>query len=255
VAFKGFLDGTITARTGALLAPYADGPGDGGPLAFSNAELARLVVRANGAGFPVALHAVGDRAVRAALDAFEAARKSSPTPMTNRIEHLDVVDPADLPRFATLGVAASVQPTFSFFASPSTNFFVQRLGASRMGRLFPWRDLAASGALILFSTDYPVGGLDEDPVRTIFSATQRKYVNGEAFPWSQSVDPELALAAMTWNPARAVGRGADLGKIEPGYVADLTVLDADPRSTVALSRAANRVRAVFVQGALRAGAL
>lgn len=256
VAFKGFMDGTLGAHTGALLAPYADDPStDGGPMAHSPQGLAQLVARANAAGFPVALHAIGDRAVRGALDAFEAAQRASGAPlaMPNRVEHANLVDPADLPRFHALGVVASMQPSFSYFASASTIGYAPFVGPERLSAMLPWRSLADTGALLAFGTDFPVGHLGEDPITSLFSATHRQCMNGDPFPGpAEILPPGAAVDAATWNPASAVGMGAELGRVQVGYLADLVVLDADPRTSAARSLAANHVRAVVAGGKLRA---
>lgn len=110
VAFKGIVDGVMATQSAALLEPYADLPATRGPLYWTASELTPRIIRANQAGFAVALHAIGDRAVRTSLDAFEAARKTVSPSRMNRIEHASLIDEADIPRFAALGVAASVQP-------------------------------------------------------------------------------------------------------------------------------------------------
>jgi predicted amidohydrolase YtcJ len=249
VAFKGFVDGTLPARTAALLAPYSDDSSTSGALIYSQDALNALVTRANRAGYPVALHAVGDRAVRAALDAFEASARTLSTKLLNRIEHADLVDPADVSRFASLGVVASVQPTFIFYRSRASALFLDRLGPDRGAHAFAWRALAQSDAVLAFGTDYPVGGLGEDPITGMFCAIRREFADGTPWEPGQAVDPDAALEAYTATPARIIGWGDRIGRIVAGYQADLVLLADDPRHAAVMGLASNPIRGVLVGGA------
>lgn len=242
VAFKGFVDGTLATETASMLDPYADDPASRGPIYRGVADLAPLVVRANRAGFPAAVHAIGDRAVRTALDAFEAARATTGTTLVNRVEHASVVDPADMPRFAALGVAASVQPVWMTEGPPAAA--APKLGAARLAHFYPWRSLAAAGATLVFGSDMPSSDQD-DPVAGIWGAVARTSSAGPFLP-EEGVDATLALRAFTSVPAEVVGWGDRLGKIAPGYTADLVMLARDPRG--ARSIADDPIQRMWIAG-------
>jgi predicted amidohydrolase YtcJ len=247
VAFKGFADGTIAASTAALLEPYADDPSARGEVYVPEAALERAVLRANRAGFPVAIHAMGDAAVRAALDAYAASRRALGHALVNRVEHATIIHPDDIPRFAELGVAASVQPVWiQGYASARAFTPLTRLGQGRVDRIYPWGSLARSGAFLIFGSDLPSSQLD-DPLTGLFAATERRFSNGEPFTPTERVDADLALRAYTESPALAIGWGNRLGRIAPGYEADLVLLDHDPRAG-ARSLAEDPARAVWVAG-------
>ncbi len=232
VALKGFADGTLEARTAALLAPYEDDPANRGKLYVPQDALNRAVVRANRAGFPAAIHAIGDAAVRSALDAFEASKAELGHHLMNRVEHASLVDPADAKRFGALGVAASVQPVwlYGFPSRASLGSLAGRLGSARLARLYPWNDLAKGGALLVFGSDFPSSDLF-DPISGIFAAARREVGDGDIVGPDQRLAFELAYRAYTESPAVAVGQGDRLGKIAAGYEADLVLLERDPRAS------------------------
>lgn len=250
VAFKGFVDGVMGSSTAATLEPYPQPPSQKGLLKTNPQSLRALVVRANRAGFPVALHAIGDLAVRMALDAFAFSRETLHHPLTNRIEHGNLIDPADLPKFKALGLMASVQPAWVFYPSlqaftPDQIFGAQRTAAS----LFRWRDLLDLGVPLAFGTDFPVGAaLRPDPLSGLNGAIWRQFANGQTWTPDQKIDPDDALRAYTHTPAAAIGFGHLLGKVAPGFEADLVLLTKDPRTKDSVSLAANPVKWVMVGG-------
>jgi predicted amidohydrolase YtcJ len=228
-AFKGFVDGVISSYTGALVDPYADAPETRGEAAYSQEELNASVLRANAAGYPVALHAIGDLAVRMALDAFEESSKILGHSLINRIEHIEVVHPLDVPRFARLRVAASMQPSHMHFGSESSSYYDDRLGRERLAHAFAWGELERAGALLLFGTDAPV--VDQDSVEALHCAVERTYRNGTAFELQNRVSEAAAVAAFTSNPALSLGFLKDAmisGELVPGGVADLVIYPKDP---------------------------
>jgi len=228
-AFKGFVDGVISSYTGALVDPYADAPELRGEAAYSQEELNASVLRANAAGYPVALHAIGDLAVRMALDAFEESSKILGHSLINRIEHIEVVHPLDVPRFARLRVAASMQPSHMHFGSESSSYYDDRLGRERLAHAFAWGELERAGALLLFGTDTPV--VDQDSVEALHCAVERTYGNGTVFQPQNRVSEASAVAAFTSNPALALGFLKDAlisGELAPGGVADLVLYPKDP---------------------------
>ncbi len=226
---KGFVDGVISAHTAAMIAPYSDRPDERGELRIQPERLKKLVLEANRQGFSVALHAIGDLAVRTALDAFEFSKKELGHELHNRVEHIESIDPSDIPRFGELGVTASVQPTHMRFGSASSSYYPQRLGPQRLRYAFVWNSIVAAGGSIAFGTDYPV--VPQDSMDTIYAAIHRTYGNGQPFFSEEKLSPQTAFDAMTTSPAKLMGRGEDLGKIAVGYLADLTALSSDPRKT------------------------
>jgi predicted amidohydrolase YtcJ len=224
-AVKLFADGTLGSRTAALLQPY-DGTGDSGMELLPASELRALVARAHAGRLAVAIHAIGDRAVRASLDAFEQAGGGGRLP--GRIEHAQLVDPADLKRFAALGVAASVQPVHC----TSDIELASRYWSGRLAHAYPWRELLAGGALLAFGSDAPV----ERPsvAAGLHAAVTRQRPDGtplEGFVPAQRIDLDAALSAWTEAPARLAGTWPRLGRIAPGGLGDLVVWDRDLHAT------------------------
>lgn len=245
-AFKGFVDGVIGSYTAAMLAPYSDHPGTEGEPAYSQAELDRLVIRANRAGYPAVLHAIGDRGVRMALDAFEASKRELRHSLVNRVEHIESLDPSDAKRFAKLGVAASMQPSHYVFDTAAESYYPPRLGPERIRHSFAWKEIASAGALLVFGTDYPVVAMD--PIEGMNCAIHRTHVDGAPFETHQKIDGVTALDAFTWNPAKSIGEGGRLGRISVGYDADLVLFAEDPREGVAKEVEENPARLVMVRG-------
>ena len=229
VAMKAFADGTFAARSAALLAPYADAPKERGPVGPRQEDLDRAVEDANRAGFPVAVHAIGDRAVRAALDAFERSKGALHHHLTNRVEHALLVDPADVPRFKELGVVASVQPVwFDGYPSESRFFLRSRIGAERLPTLDAWGTWSAAGVPLLLGSDVPASD-EYDPVLGLACATTRRFHDGSAFRPEEALDADAALADFTWTAAEVTGFGTELGKLAEGYLADMDLFERDPR--------------------------
>lgn len=213
---KGFVDGTLGSQTAWLL--------DGSGICItSGEELAEIVRRAARIGWPVAVHAIGDRANREALDAFEATREEwAPRGLRQRIEHAQCVASEDLPRFASLGVACSVQ----FSHAPSDRDLAERLWGDRLEGAYAYRSLLESGALLANGSDAPVEELD--PLAGIRAAVLRTL--DERPPWrpAQALTVEQALHATSVGPAWLAGDERRRGKLLPGFLADLVVLSRDP---------------------------
>lgn len=222
-AVKLFADGTLGSRTAALLEPY-DGTRIRGLDLLSPADLRSIVARAQGGGLSVAVHAIGDRACRSALDAFEAAGHAERPALPSRIEHAQLVDPADVPRFARLGVAASMQPIHCI----SDVELAERFWKERAGSSYPWRSLLDQGALLAFGSDAPV----ELPstAQGLHAAVTRQRADGTppgGFVPGQRITLDAALAAYTTGPVRLAGSWPRLGRLAPGATADLVVWSAD----------------------------
>jgi predicted amidohydrolase YtcJ len=207
---KVFMDGTLGSRTARLL----DGSG---VEITSRDELAELVRTAARAGWPVAVHAIGDQANRDALDAFAETREEwAPRGLRPRIEHAQLLAWEDVPRFAELGVAASVQ----FSHAPSDREIADRFWAGMTDRAYAFRSLWEAGAVVVNGSDAPIEDLD--PLAGIRAGVLRDW-----HP-EQHLTVEQALEATTVTPAWLAGEERRRGKLLPGFVADLVVLDRDP---------------------------
>ncbi len=223
---KLYADGALGSRGGALLAPYSDDPGNTGLLVTSPAHLQDIAVRALRVGFQVAIHAIGDRGNRIALDAYEAALKAVPTRDHRfRIEHAQVLSPEDIPRFARLGVLPSMQTTHQTSDMP---WVESRLGPDRVKGAYAWRSLLATGVIIPNGTDFPIERVN--PLLTFHAAvTRQDSANNPPGGWypEQRMTREEALASMTRWTAHAGFQDNDMGSLKVGKYADFTVLDRD----------------------------
>jgi predicted amidohydrolase YtcJ len=213
---KAFMDGTLGSQTARLM----DGSG---VEITSRAELEEIVRRGARAGFPVAVHAIGDRANRDALDAFEATQDVwRPLGLRHRIEHAQFLTLEDVPRFARLGVAASVQ----FSHAPSDRDLAERFWAGQTGRAYAYRSLWDAGTLIANGSDAPIEELD--PWAGVVAGVRRTLDDRPAWHPEQAVTLEQALLATCQAPAFLSRNERVSGKLLPGYHADLVVLDRDP---------------------------
>jgi predicted amidohydrolase YtcJ len=213
---KVFMDGTLGSRTAWML----DGSG---VRITSGDELADIVRRGARAGWPVAVHAIGDQANREALDAFQATRDEwAPRGLRPRIEHAQCLSPDDLPRFAELGVACSVQ----FSHAPSDRDLVDRFWADEIQGAYAFRSLLESGAVLANGSDAPIEDLD--PLAGIRAGVLRTIDDRPGWRMDEALTVEEALHATTVAPAWLAGDDARRGKLRPGYLADLVVLSRDP---------------------------
>jgi predicted amidohydrolase YtcJ len=227
---KVITDGSLGTRTAACSHPYPHDPTDLGVLSVDPATLGEWMTRATGAGLECAIHAIGDRANSHALDAFAASGASG------SIEHAQLVAHADLPRFARLGVTASVQPEHALDDRDLTD----TVWAGQSAQPYPLRGLVDAGANVAFGSDAPVSPLD--PWAAIAGAAFR--TRGGRAPWQphQSIPIDVALAAS------ARGGSASGALVEPGVVADLAVCDADPTASDEAGLRAMGVSATLVAG-------
>jgi len=213
---KGFMDGTLGSQTAWML----DGSG---VRITSGEELAEIVGRAARAGWPVAVHAIGDRANREALNAFEATRDAwGPLGLRHRIEHAQCLAPEDLPRFAELGIACSVQ----FSHAPSDRDLADRFWAGRTEGAYAYRSLLATGAVLANGSDAPIEELD--PLAGIRAAVLRTIDERPGWYVEEALTVEEALHSTTVAPAWLARDERARGKLVPGFLADLVVLSRDP---------------------------
>jgi predicted amidohydrolase YtcJ len=227
------LDGAVSTRSAALLTPYAgapEGTPSTGETLFTPDALNRTVRLADAAGWQVVTHASGDRSVRMALDAYAHALRSNPLPergRRHRIGSMTVVDPADLPRFGTLGVIASTQPARAFLTTTGIDLVARQIGSARSGRIYPLRALAAETRLV-FGSGWP----DEDmnPLAGLHAVVTRAPATGRQAPrWDvdQSLGLKRAIEAYTSQAAWASFDDQRKGSIVAGMLADLVVLSED----------------------------
>ena len=213
---KAFMDGTLGSQTAWML--------DGSGVTITSGEaLAEIIREGARLGWPVAVHAIGDRANREALDAFESTRDVwAPLGLRHRIEHAQCLAPDDVDRFAKTGVACSVQ----FSHAPSDRDLAERFWADRIDGAYAFRSLWDSGALVANGSDAPVEELD--PLAGIRAGVLRTIDDRPAWHGEQSLTLEQALLASTVNPAWLSGDERRRGKLLPGFLADLIVLSRDP---------------------------
>jgi hypothetical protein len=228
---KGFMDGSLGSRTAAMLAPFEDNPKNSGLTEIAQPELNKLATERVGAGFQLGFHAIGDRGVQMALDAFaEAERYAREHNATGaaqdfrlRVEHAQVTTPAQLARFRELGVISSMQPNHLL---TDMNWAVARIGAARAKHAYAWREFLDNGVRLAFGTDYPVEPIT--PFRGLYAAITRKDETGakEFFP-EQRLSIDEAIAAYTSSAAFAEFQEKDKGTLARGMLADFVVLDRD----------------------------
>jgi predicted amidohydrolase YtcJ len=225
-AVKLYADGALGSRGAALLADYSDEPRNRGLVRTSPEKLEAIVAKCLRKGWQVWIHAIGDRANRFVLDAYEKAldvvRPADPRP---RIEHAQVLAPEDLPRFAKLGVIASIQPTHATSDMPWAE---TRVGPGRIAGAYAWRQLVRSGARLAGGSDFPVES--ENPLLGFYAAVTRQDVDGRppgGWGGEEKLTRAEALRLFTSDNAYASFTESRRGKVTPGFDADLTILDRD----------------------------
>jgi len=222
---KLFMDGSLGSQTAALLAPFEGSAGNTGMLTMAPDEARAAIERAARGGLACAVHAIGDRANRLVLDAFEATREVWwPAGLRQRIEHVQLLHPDDLPRLAQLGVIASMQP---IHATQDMDL-VDRLWGARGRYAYAFASLLRSGATLAFGSDAPVE--TPDPLAGLYAAVARRRPDGRpAGGWypEERIDLQAALRAYTIGAAWAAGRPAGAGTLAPGQRADFVVLSHD----------------------------
>lgn len=254
-AVKLYADGALGSRGAWLSAPYTDEPATSGLEVTPPGRLADVVQRAARAGFSPSIHAIGDAGVRRVLDVFEQQLAGTPG-LRPRVEHAQIVAPADVPRFAALGAIASVQPTHCTSDMP---WAPERLGPERTAWAYRWRSLLAAGARLALGSDAPIES--SDPRLGIWAAVTRQTADSqppEGWNRAEALTVAEAVAGYTEWAAYAGGEEGWRGRLAPGYAADLTVLDRDLEAgqpaSILQARVARTVvagRDMFVGGSAR----
>jgi predicted amidohydrolase YtcJ len=249
---KVFADGALGSRGAALLAPYADDPGNSGFFTTPPETILETARYGLAHGFQVNVHAIGDRANRAVLDAFETALREVPnvTDPRFRVEHAQILTKTDIPRFAQLGVIASMQ---GIHATSDRPWAPQRLGLARVEEgAYAWRKLLRSGARIINGTDAPIE--DVDPIRCFYASVTRMDETGHppgGFDPDERMTREEALRSYTLEGAFGTFEERTKGSIEVGMVADLTLLSQDIMTVSEPEILKTRVLLTIVAGVVR----
>ncbi|WP_239019665.1 amidohydrolase [Sphingomonas suaedae] len=223
---KLYTDGALGSRGAWLKAPYADAPGNSGLPFLTDAQLLNSISRGAMDGFQFAIHAIGDRANQQVLDAIDELSDTYKDGQRWRIEHAQIVDPADLPRFGKHGIIASMQPVHQ---SSDRAMAEARLGAERLAGAYAWKSMLANGARLVFGSDYPVES--PNPFEGWATGFTRQDAQGQPFGgWrpEEAVSREQAWRAFTIDAAYAGFGEKKFGHLAPGMRADFIVIDRDP---------------------------
>ena len=246
-AIKLYADGALGSRGAALIEPYTDDPNNRGLLLSAPAHIQEVATRALRAGFQVNTHAIGDRGNRVVLDAYEAALKAVPTADHRfRVEHAQIINHDDIPRFAELDVIPSMQASHQ---TSDMYWAGNRLGPTRLLGAYAWRALLQTGVIIPNGSDFPVEQVN--PLISFHASVSRQdehnWPTGGWFA-EQRMTREEALKSMTLWPAIAAFQEAELGSLAPGKLADFVVLDQDIMSVAPERILATRVLATYLAG-------
>ncbi len=223
---KAFIDGTIGSGTALMFAPFTDNPASSGLAMMPYEEFEKMVIKADNYGFQIGVHSIGDKGNNWTLNAFEKAQKvNGKRDSRHRDEHAQTLQVSDIPRFAELGVIASMQPTHCI---SDKKFVIKRIGAERAKGAYAWKSLADAGARIAFGTDYQVEPLN--PMEGLYASVTRKDRSGEEgegwYP-EQKITMKDAIRYYTLGSAYAQFMDNRKGMIKQGYLADIVITDKD----------------------------
>ena len=225
-AVKTMLDGVVEAHTAAMLAPYSDDPTKSGKLFWDSAKYQQAIAELDRRGFQIFTHAIGDRAVRLALDAYEQAQtKNHTSDARPRVEHIETITAEDIPRFGRLGVIASFQPLHAYPDDDTLKIWARNAGPDRAGRAWAWHSIEATGGRLAFGSDWPVVTLSPWP--GVQNALTRQTTEGDPpGGWlpKERISLEDTIKAYTLGAAIAGRREKTEGSLEAGKLADLIVV-------------------------------
>ncbi|MEA2491284.1 MAG: hypothetical protein QOH21_3076 [Acidobacteriota bacterium] len=245
-AIKAYADGALGSRGAALLAPYSDDPTNTGLMLATTEHLEQVARRALAGGFQLNTHAIGDRGTRNVIDAYERAGTSAKYRF--RIEHLQVIAPSDIPRLVQRGIIASMQPTH---ATSDMYWAEQRLGSERILGAYAWRTVLDAGGRLALGSDFPVE--DVNPFFGIHAAVTRQdkknWPEGGWYP-KQRLTLAEAVRGFTSDAAYAAFEEASRGTIEPGKLADFTIVEGDFYTMPVSDLWKTKVRQTVVGGAI-----
>jgi predicted amidohydrolase YtcJ len=226
---KTMLDGVVEAHTAAMLEPYSDDPTLIGKLFWDPAKYQQAITELDRRGLQIFTHAIGDKAVRLALDAYQGAAETNHThDMRPRIEHIETISAQDIPRFGKLGVIASFQPLHAYPDDDTLNIWARNVGKERAQRAWVWHSIESTGGVLAFGSDWPVVTLNPWPgVQNALTRKTREGDPPDGFVPQERISLEDTIKAYTLGAAFAGHREKSEGSIEPGKLADLIVLDRD----------------------------
>src|SRR6266850_2456828 len=226
---KTMLDGVVEAHTAAMLDPYSDDPSQSGKLFWDSEQYKATVASLDARGLQIFTHAIGDKAVRLALDAYQnAAEENKTKDARSRIEHIETINAQDIERFGKLGVIASMQPLHSYPDEDTLSIWSRNIGPERAARPWVWRSIEQKGGVLAFGSDWPVVTLN--PWKGVQTAVTRQTREGEpvgGFVPQQRLSLEETIRAYTLGAALAGRREKTEGSLQPGKLADFIVLDRD----------------------------
>ncbi|MBK8455872.1 MAG: amidohydrolase [Phyllobacteriaceae bacterium] len=242
---KMFMDGVLESTTAFMLDDYGGHPGVKGEALFGQEQFEAICVEADRLGLQIAVHAIGDAAVRRTLDGYAAARKANGVrDSRHRIEHIETLDPADLPRFAELGVVASIQPTHAPGDYFPPGLISNLIGEKRLRLAYAWQTIRDTGVRLCFASDWPVAPLD--PLYGVRAALTRTAMCDGAAAETQSLGD--TLASFTRDGAFVEFAENDKGMLRPGMLADVVVLDGDIENAAPEEVDRLKVRATICDG-------
>lgn len=248
---KFFLDGVLENRTAAMLEPYSDAAGGNAPLMFEPQQILDWFTAIDADRFQIHVHVIGDRAIRAALDGMEAARKANGDwPSLHQLAHVQVIDPADVPRFRKLGAMANMQALWARYEPDIPDFTMDMVGHVRGPWVYAFRSLIDAGSRYCLSSDWPVSSLNPFEIMETAMTRQLPDTRQQAEPFfpEQAMTAIECVKAYTTHAAAAAWRSADTGSLEPGKFADLVLIDQNPLKVKPAQVSKTKVRATWLGG-------
>lgn len=245
---KQFIDGVITGHTALMIEEYKDAPGNFGETGYTYEQLEPWVIDADAEGFQIRFHSIGDGAVRMGLDLFEAAQKKNGVrDSRHSLEHLEVIDPSDLPRLKALGVQASIQP--AHIALMPKESHIDRVINWKHDHIYNNKTFIDQNILVPYASDYPITELN--PFLGIYHAVTRADYNDDVWNENEKVSLATALKAYTLEAAKSTFREDELGSIEVGKYADIIILDRDLFNCDAKDIKGAQIQMVITSGEIR----
>ena len=248
---KFFLDGVLENRTAAMLEPYSDAAGGNAPLMFEPQQILDWFTAIDAERFQIHVHVIGDRAIRAALDGMEAARKANGEwPGLHQLAHVQVIDPADLPRFRQLGAMANMQALWARYEPDIPDFTMDMVGPLRGPWVYAFRSMIDAGAPNCLSSDWPVSSLNPFEIMETAMTRQLPDTRQQAEPFfpEQRMTAFECVKAYTVHAAAAAWRSGSTGSLEPGKFADMVLVDRNPLKIEAQQVSKTIVNATWLGG-------